>query len=119
MINSYSYMYKGTEGYNEHAKFAMETITDVIQWGRAKELNDPKAQLNKTLEELGEIAHEISRNRYESDELSDAIGDTLVTLLILSDIVDMDPIACLAGAYEVINQRTGKTEDGTFIKDNQ
>ena len=116
MPGGYGYLYKGTKGFNEHAISSMATITDVIQWGRDRGLNDPKAQLNKVIEEVGEIAHEICRGHYDSDMLADAIGDTLVTILILADIVDMDPMACLEEAYDVIANRTGETKDGSFIK---
>ena len=101
----------------------MATITDVIQWGRDKGLDDPKAQLNKVIEEVGEIAHEITRNHYDlealeqPDELYDAIGDTLVTIIILADILNMDPMTCLEIAYEAIANRTGETKNGTFVKD--
>lgn len=122
MPGGYSYSYKHTEGFKRHAESSMETITDVIQWGRDKGLHDPKAQLNKVIEEVGEIAHEITRNHYDlstgavSDELADAIGDTLVTVLILSDILGEDSMACLAEAYEQIKGRSGETKNGTFVK---
>lgn len=93
-----------------------ELITSVIIWGREKKLNDAKAQLNKVIEEVGEIAHEISRNR-DGLELEDAIGDTLVTVIILADICGLDPMTCLAEAYRVIKNRKGHTENGTFIKE--
>lgn len=122
MPAGYSYLYKGTEGFKEHAISSLATITDVIQWGRNKGLNDPKAQLNKVIEEVGEIAHEITRNHYDlnaleqPDELYDAIGDSLVTIIILADILNMDPMACLEIAYEAIANRTGETKNGTFVK---
>lgn len=118
----YSYLHKGTEDFRKHAIASMATITDVIQWGRNKGLNDPKAQLNKVIEEVGEIAHEITRNHYDldaleqPDELYDAIGDSLVTIIILADILNMDPMACLEIAYEAIANRTGETKNGTFVK---
>lgn len=93
-----------------------ELIKKVIMWGRSKELNDPKAQLNKVMEEVGEIAHEVTRNNY-GKEFRDAIGDTLVTLIILADITSARPMACLELAYKEIKDRKGKTEDGTFIKE--
>lgn len=123
MPTGYSYNYKGTQGFDEHAKRSMETITDVIQWGREKGLDDPKAQLNKVIEEVGEIAHEITRNNYDledieqPDELYDAIGDTLVTVIILADILNIDPMEALEEAYDVIKNRHGKTKNGTFVKD--
>lgn len=122
MPGGYGYLYKGTKGFNEHAISSMATVTDVIQWGRDKGLHDPKAQLNKVIEEVGEIAHEITRNHYDlealeqPDELADAIGDTLVTIIILADILNMDPMACLEEAYMAIANRTGETKDGSFIK---
>lgn len=122
MPAGYSYLYKGTDGFKEHAISSLATITDVIQWGRNKGLDDPKAQLNKVIEEVGEIAHEITRNHYDlealeqPDELYDAIGDALVTIIILADILNMDPMACLEIAYETIANRTGETKNGTFVK---
>ena len=69
MPGGYSYLYRGTQGAKEHGEEAINVITDVIQWGRKKGLGDPKAQLNKVIEEVGEIAHEISRNNYDLDAL--------------------------------------------------
>lgn len=92
-----------------------ELIDAVKQWGADKGLDDPKAQLNKVIEEVGEMAHEISRNQY-GRELEDAIGDTLVTVIILSAICGLDPMYCLRLAYNEIKGRTGKTVDGSFIK---
>ena len=94
-----------------------ELIENVIRWGRDKELNDLKAQMNKVIEEVGEMAHEVCRNRYSSNEMMDAIGDTLVTIIILADICKLDVQDCLQEAYNVINKRTGRTIDGTFVKD--
>lgn len=91
-------------------------VERVIGWGRDKGLDDPKAQLNKVIEEVGEIAHEITRNK-KGDELKDAIGDSLVTIIILADICGFDPMACLRKAYLEIKDRGGKTENGTFVKE--
>lgn len=95
-----------------------ELIEKVKQWGVDKNLHDPKAQLNKVIEEVGEIAHEITRNQY-GGELEDAIGDTLVTIIILSSICGFDPMYCLEQAYNVIKDRSGHTENGTFIKERE
>lgn len=94
-----------------------ETLCSVIAWGREKGLNDPKAQLNKVIEEVGEIAHEITRNKLDTPELKDAIGDTLVTVIILSDILGIDPMGALDEAYNVIKDRKGKTSNGTFVRE--
>lgn len=122
MPSGYGYLYKGTQGSKEHGEAAINAITDIIQWGREKRLDDPKAQLNKVIEEVGEIAHEITRNHYDlealeqPDELVDAIGDALVTIIILADILNLDPIGCLEEAYDAIKDRKGETSNGTFVK---
>lgn len=105
--------------YAENGRNADDVIADVALWGVEKNLTDPKAQLNKVIEEVGEMAHEITRNRYDTDEMRDSIGDTLVTIIILSYILGHDPIECLDGAYQVIKNRTGHTSNGTFVKDDQ
>lgn len=92
-----------------------ELVKAVIRWGRDKGIDNPKAQLNKVIEEVGEIAHEVTRDRY-GKEFRDAIGDTLVTVIILADIASANPMACLELAYKEIKDRKGKTSDGNFIK---
>lgn len=94
-----------------------ETLYNVIQWGRSKQLHDCKSQLNKVIEEVGEIAHEITRNKLDTPELEDAIGDTLVTVIILSDILGIDPMSALDEAYGVIKDRKGQTSNGTFVRE--
>lgn len=96
---------------------AEKLIADVASWGREKGLDDPKAQLNKVIEEVGEMAHEVCRNRYDSGMMADAIGDTLVTVIILADILGYDPIDCLDEAYCTIKERKGETKNGTFVKE--
>lgn len=92
-----------------------DLITAVKQWGENRKLNDAKAQLNKVIEEVGEIAHEVSRNQY-GDEFEDAIGDALVTIIILANIKRKDPVQCLRIAYDSIKNRKGHTSNGTFVK---
>lgn len=94
-----------------------DLVRQVKEWGREKGLDDPKAQLNKVIEEVGEIAHEITRNQ-NGPELVDAIGDTLVTVIILADILGYDPFVCLTAAYNAIKDRKGVTENGTFVREN-
>lgn len=93
-----------------------ELINAVLDWGDEHDLHDPKAQLNKVIEEVGEIAHEVSRNRYGED-FRDAIGDSLVTIIILAGIVGQDPRSCLLEAYNTIKDRKGRTAKGTFVKE--
>ena len=93
-----------------------DLISKVIVWGKEKGIDNPFSQYAKINEELGEIAHELTRGRFDSDEMRDAIGDTMVTLIIFANILGLDLEECLDEAYEVISHRTGKTEGGIFIK---
>ena len=92
-------------------------IYKTMDWGEEKGLDDSKSQLNKVIEEVGEIAHEITRNKINDNPLlKDALGDTAVTLIILANICGYDFYECLETAYNEIANRKGKTENGTFIK---
>lgn len=95
-------------------------VDDLIrQWGREKGIDNPDKQTVKLMEEVGELAHEICRGKYDSDELKDAIGDVQVVLIILSDILGLDYTKCKEDAYNVIKNRTGHNVDGSFVKDNE
>lgn len=92
--------------------------TDIIAWGAEKGIlpnPDKVAQFNKTMEEAGELAQGIvSNNR---DEVSDAIGDIFVTLVMQCQAWDLTMEECVQGAYDIISKRTGKMVDGVFVKD--
>ena len=90
----------------------------VIEWADEKgilEKATPLAQSNKTLEEALEINTAILNK--DKHELIDALGDTLVTIIIQAKLNDLDLVKCLESAYNVISNRTGKMINGTFIKD--
>lgn len=95
-------------------------INELIkQWGRDKGINNPDKQTVKLMEEVGELAHEICRGKYDSDELKDAFGDIQVVLIILGDMLGIDTEKCKEDAYNVIKDRTGHNVGGSFIKDNE
>lgn len=89
----------------------------IVQWGRDRGIDNPTMQFAKLNEEAGEIAHELTRMHFHTDEMADALGDTLVTLIILADILGYDLVECLNSAYGVIKDRNGHTVSGSFIKD--
>ena len=74
-----------------------------------------KDQLTKVMEEVGEIAAAIARN----DEvlLADAIGDAMITIILLAQISDLSAADCLESAWSEISDRTGELKDGIFVKD--
>ena len=96
---------------------AKDLFAQVAEWGEEKGIDDPIMQFAKLNEEVGEIAHELTRSRRNSIELIDALGDTLVTLIILSDILGYDLLGCLEASYNVIKDRKGKLINGSFVKD--
>ena len=96
-----------------------ELIQNVKEWADAKDIlkseNAPK-QLMKVMEELGETAGAIAKNKATA-EIMDGIGDTFVTLIILSYQLGLEPTDCLDAAYNEIKNRKGNTVNGVFIKD--
>lgn len=90
----------------------------VEQWAESKGILDkatPMAQAVKTLEETTELLAAI--NADDKDEIIDAIGDIVVTLIIQCRMQDVLLEDCLYKAYEVISKRTGKMVNGQFVKD--
>lgn len=90
----------------------------IIDWGKERGIvkqDNHKNQLLKTISELGELSDAILKN--DLDEIIDGIGDVQVTLILLAKNCGLDIVECLESAYNEIKDRTGKTVDGTFIKD--
>jgi NTP pyrophosphatase (non-canonical NTP hydrolase) len=67
------------------------------------------------LEELGETAGAILKSKEE--EIKDGLGDTFVTLIILSKQLGYEPAECLEAAWNEIKDRKGKTQNGIFVKE--
>jgi len=95
-----------------------ELSENVLLWATEKGIlvkdNAPK-QMLKVLEEVGETAGALLKDKKE--EIKDGIGDTFVTLIILSKQLGLTPTECLESAWNEIKDRTGKTVDGVFVKD--
>lgn len=90
----------------------------VIFWAHEKGIlpnGQAGKQFSKTLEEVSELCTAIESNDY--DEVIDAIGDIVVTLIIQANIWGVDLKTCLGAAYDVISKRTGKMVNGVFVKD--
>jgi len=67
------------------------------------------------MEETGEIGRAILKN--DTDEIIDGIGDAVVVLTNLAELVGVPIEECIQEAYDVISKRTGKMVNGTFVKD--
>ena len=96
-----------------------EVEMDVLRWGEARGIvKNGKAisQAIKTLEETTELLDAINRNNL--DDAKDAIGDVVVTLIMVCAILDVNLVDCLRSAYTEIQFRKGYlTSEGTFIKE--
>ena len=80
------------------------------------EKGDPKTQYIKLMEETGEIGRALLKN--DTDEIIDGIGDAVVVLTNLAELVGVPIEECIQEAYDVISRRKGKMVNGTFVKDN-
>jgi len=79
------------------------------------ENGDVKTQAIKLVEEVGELSRAIIKSNEE--DFIDAIGDCVVVLTNLAAIKDLKIEDCIDKAYNVIKDRKGKMENGSFIKD--
>ncbi len=79
------------------------------------EKGDPMVQYVKLQEEAGELAKALLKD--DQPEVIDAIGDMVVVLTNLAHQRGVYIEECIQTAYDVINQRTGKMINGTFVKD--
>jgi len=103
---------------------------------------DTKTQFLKLIEEVGELGKAILKN--DAVETKDAIGDIVVVLTNLTELANYDVFSkefyedvvgdggsrmlqhevgeisiedCINSAYNVIKNRKGKMQNGTFVKE--
>ena len=96
----------------------LEIFTNIRTWAEQKGIfdkGDVKTQYIKLQEEAGELAKALLNN--DKEEIIDAIGDCVVVLTNLSKLAGYNIEDCILSAYSIINKRTGKMIDGTFVKD--
>lgn len=96
----------------------MNNKENVIKWAEEKQIltkATPMSQALKTLEEVHELLTAINCN--DRDEIKDAFGDILVTIIIGAKLSGLDIEDCLESAYQVIKNRTGSIKNGQFVKD--
>jgi NTP pyrophosphatase (non-canonical NTP hydrolase) len=96
-----------------------KTQFDLIrEWADERGLyenGDPKTQALKLVEEVGEIARAILKE--DDCEIVDGIGDCVVVLTNLAELIGEPIEQCIEQAYFEISKRTGKMVNGTFVKD--
>lgn len=92
-------------------------VENVQNWAKERGIDKPEnatKQLNKLMEELGELSAANAKNNRE--KLIDSMGDMQVVMIILSMQLGIDYDGSLEDAYNVIKNRTGKTVNGVFVK---
>lgn len=91
----------------------------VLRWAEDRKIiprSTAMAQAIKTHEELGELLSALLRGNKE--EVLDAYGDILVTLIVGADLAGIDLVDALNHAYDQIKHRRGTLrEDGVFVKE--
>lgn len=98
-----------------------QLIKDIIAWGTERNIIGANAkatldtQFTKTLEEVNELGDAIYDNNPMS--ITDGIGDTVVTLVMLSELHEVSFEDCVRWAYNEIADRKGEMVDGTFVKE--
>ena len=96
-----------------------EIELQVVRWGEARGIVQnatAMSQAIKTLEETTELLDALNKNNL--DEAKDAIGDIVVTLIMVCAVLDVDLVSCVRGAYNEIKDRKGHlTKEGVFVKE--
>ncbi len=110
--------YKEMQEEKETCRDYFELECVVEEWAKDKGILSkatPIKQAMKTQEELTELINAILDNDHE--EIKDAIGDIMVTLIIQAKMQKVSIEECLNGAYEIISKRKGKMVNGQFVKE--
>jgi len=105
---------------NDHVKTCETTcrFDKIRMWANDRGLydgGDPKTQALKLVEEVGETCKAILKE--DLPETIDGIGDCVVVLTNLAELVGYPIEKCIDKAYDEIKNRTGKMSNGTFKKD--
>ena len=97
-----------------------DMVANVTGWAQEKgllEMENASKQMLKVMEEVGETASAMLKNDHA--KIIDGIGDSFVTLIVLSKQLGLEPLYCLEVAWNEIKNRKGKMVGGTFIKESK
>ena len=105
--------------FNKNRKMNYLNLEErVLMWAENKGILDNAEPINqalKTLEEVNELLTGIVTDDHE--EIKDAFGDILVTIIIGAELQGLNLLDCLESALNIIEKRTGKMVNGQFVKD--
>ena len=108
-------VWKAELATDDDVVFYFDKIRD---WAEDKGIyahGDSKTQYIKLMEEAGEVGRAILKQ--DDAEIKDGIGDMVVVLTNLAELCGLTIEECVESAYDVISKRTGKMDNGTFVKD--
>lgn len=94
------------------------TIADIIAWAEDRgifEHGTISKQYEKHVEEVGELGASLIDD--DQFRFKDAVGDVMVTLIIMAAMRHVTVAECLEAAYDQIKLRTGQMISGVFVKD--
>ena len=95
-----------------------ELELEIIRWSEARKIipnSTPFAQSIKAVEEINELVDALRDNN--KAEAIDAVGDTVVCLINVCALLDVNLTDCLAAAYDQIKDRKGyMNAEGIFVK---
>ena len=113
------YSDNGKQHVDDHEMEDGYVVFDLIRdWAEERGLyaeGDPKTQALKLVEEVGETCRAILKE--DTEAAVDGIGDCVVVLTNLAELMDYSIEECIEAAYMEIKDRTGKMNNGTFKKD--
>jgi len=117
---AFSRFYDNNDAFSKPIKNSksLKMFDNIRDWAQTRGLYDkgnPHTQYVKLQEEAGELAKALLKD--DQVEVVDAIGDMVVVLTNLAHLRGVNIETCITSAYNVINKRTGKMVNGTFVKD--
>lgn len=85
-------------------------ISLIEEWAAVRGLlpGEPSKQLNKLVEELGELAEGFNKNKPE--QIKDSLGDMFVVMTIFAKMNGLSLDDCIKEAYNTIKDRDGMME---------
>ena len=90
----------------------------IQNWAWDRNLIDgstPNAQMLKLMEEVGELAGGVCKDK--ADVIKDSIGDVFVVLTIIAAQMGWSIEECVQAAYAEIKDRKGRMIQGVFVKE--
>lgn len=103
-----------------------ELEQNVTQWAQERGIFDnatPLTQHDKTIEEVIELRDSLVKLELNKSNLDyfhqamDGIGDTIITLIIITKMLGTNIGACVNMSWGEIKDRKGKMIDGKFVKE--